>query len=58
MRMEADFLNITEHEECILNLPIFNKLLEILILQHELVNGFLLLGKRHPDDQISLDWQL
>lgn len=56
--MQAHLLDVTEHEKCVLDFSLFQQLLEVLILQHVLIDGLLLLRQGNPDDQVCFLWKL
>ena len=55
--MQTDFLDIAEHEESIFDFSALNDFLEILVFDQILVDQFLCLRKRHPEDKVSFQRQ-
>ncbi len=56
--MQAELLNVGEHEEGILQLSFLNHLLQSLVLQDVAVYGKLNLSQGQPHDQVCLQRQL
>lgn len=52
--MQAQFFDVAQNEERILNLPLFDYLLIRLILDQKLVNQLLRLAQRQPYNEICL----
>jgi len=54
----AEFFDVAQNKESILNSTVFNQLLQSLILEHETVNLRLDVCEREPYNQISFQRQL
>ena len=53
--MQAEFLDVAEDEEGVLDYSVFDYLLQVLILDQVRVDKILNIGKRQPDYQVRLE---
>ena len=56
--MLAEFFDIAQDEEGVLNLSLLDEVLEGLVLEHETIDLRLDVSQRKPNDKVCLKWQL